>query len=319
MNMPHLSDQAGERMKASLNISQTAALALKKRPQLRPVFARLIPLFEEQEKITRELCEKPHELCSFIPEFNLSFARKGLPYITYFPAENLLEAFIHSAEKLLPVLESMELFQRCLDDLRKIFHEKGLALIEDYLSGAAKSSAETLKDNLPSKEIISFAREYVIAPVLRAQAAKTGLAAKRPWDEEGLWQESYCPFCGSSPIIAWLDKPVIEEKNAFLAGGGGKKHFHCPVCNVNWVFRRSVCPACGKQGSGTVEILHEAGSDSERIDYCAHCRAYHLTVDLRKMFDFPHPDTMALALMHLDIIASRNKLLPLKSVCWNTF
>ena len=97
---------------------------------------------------------------------------------------------------------------------------------------------------------------------------------------EGTWRQGYCPVCGSGPSIAYLDRPVFDEKNAFLAGGGGKKHLHCSLCGTDWTFRRGACPFCGEEGAGVMEILKEAGNAlGERLDWCTRCKTYCPTVD----------------------------------------
>lgn len=302
-----------------MNINQTACYILKKRPVLKPVLEILTPLWETQEKIDRELCERLPSRLPFFPQFDSEHAQKGIPVLTFFPAKDLFAAFEFSVNQMLPVLENFPILAPYKKDLKNILRVKGIDIINFFLTGAKKTIFEDLAGKPVPKETLFFLGEWTIAPVFRALANVSQLAAQKPWDREGAWLEGYCPFCGSFPSLAWLDKPVIEEQNAFLSGGGGKKHFHCQLCNCNWIFMRSVCPACGKHGSGTVEILHETGSKSERIDYCSSCKVYHVTIDLRGMIDSPQPDVMAAGLMHLDMIASQKKLIPLKSSCWNTF
>lgn len=302
-----------------MNINQTANYILKKRPVLKPVLEAFVPLLEMQEAITEQLCKSMPSSLPFLPAFDPGFAQKGLPVSAVFPAENLLESFMFSANQIAPALEKFQVFIPFKEELKNILSDQGIEIIKFFLTGSGENIFENAARKSIPKEILYFWSECAIAPVFRALAQVSQLAAFKPWDREGVWLESYCPFCGSHPSIAWLDKPALEETNAFLTGGGGKKHFHCPLCNCNWIFLRSVCPSCGKHGSGAVQILHETGSAGERIDYCSSCKTYHVTIDLRQMMDTPHLDMMAAGLMHLDVIASQKKLIPLKSSCWNTF
>ena len=135
-----------------------------------------------------------------------------------------------------------------------------------------------------------------------------------------VWTQGYCPVCGSLPVIATLDKRVFDEKNAFLAGGGGKKRLHCGLCATSWTFRRSTCPSCGRQGNEVMEILRESeGANGERLDWCVHCKTYCPTVDLREREAVPDMDAMALGMLHLDMVASRRGLQPLRPSFWNMF
>lgn len=302
-----------------MNINQTANYILKKRPVLKPVLETFLPLLEMQKRIAEDLCDSMRSGLFFFPEFDSGSAQKGVPVLTTFPMENLFEPFMLSLDQMLPYFENFQPIIPHKDYLRNFLQEKAAPIIIFFLTGTGENIFEELTEQSTPKEILYFLGEWTIAPVFRALAQGSQLAEKRPWDLEGAWLESYCPFCGSYPSIAWLDKPVMEEQNAFLAGGGGKKHFHCPLCNCSWIFLRSVCPGCGKHGSGTVEILREIGSTGERIDYCSHCKVYHVTIDLREMIDAPYFDLMAPGMMHLDMIASQKKLIPLKSSIWNSF
>ena len=64
--------------------------------------------------------------------------------------------------------------------------------------------------------------------------------------------------CGALPTLGWLDKPAVDEKNAYLVGGGAKD-LHCGLCGSNWPFRRGACPACGAEGNDVMELLRESG------------------------------------------------------------
>ena len=154
------------------------------------------------------------------------------------------------------------------------------------------------------------------ALALQAQPAK----GEAPWNGAAVWTQGYCPVCGSLPVIATLDKRVFDEKNAFLAGGGGKKRLHCGLCATSWTFRRSTCPSCGRQGNEVMEILRESeGANGERLDWCVHCKTYCPTVDLREREAVPDMDAMALGMLHLDMVASRRGLQPLRPSFWNMF
>ena len=71
--------------------------------------------------------------------------------------------------------------------------------------------------------VLLFAFGFVLAPVLRVLVAQSlPEEGEAPWDAGSQWKQGYCPVCGSFASIGWLDKPMLDEKNAYLAGGGGK-------------------------------------------------------------------------------------------------
>ena len=113
---------------------------------------------------------------------------------------------------------------------------------------------------------------------------------------------------------------MFEEKNAYLAGGGGKKHLHCSLCGTDWVFRRGACPSCGKEGNDVMEMLRESkNAQGERLDWCTKCKTYCPSVDLRERDTTPNLDALALGLLHLDMVAAKKGLHPINPSFWNTF
>lgn len=178
--------------------------------------------------------------------------------------------------------------------------------------------------------LLDFVAGFVVSAVLRAMVLATTTASENapeseneepaPWQKNEIWQQGYCPVCGALPSFSWLDKPGIDHKNAYLVGGGGKKHLYCGVCGADWAFQRGACPACDKKGSDAIEILQESGQkNGERLDWCTSCKGYCPCVDLREREFVPDPDAIALGMMHLDMVAAKKKLRPLRPAFWNMF
>lgn len=305
----------------SLDIDQTISAIIRRRPVLEPVLKSFAPLLKARDEAAAGLISVLRAASIRLPKFDTQKAKAGIPLLADFPGRRLGEPIRMAAEKLLPLFAEQEALRPHLAALEKFFlgaaEEDRESLLEAMLVGSTESMAKIAeKNNLPPA-VLNYVAEFVISAVLRALVAEAG--EENPWDEEAAWRQGYCPVCGSFPSIAWLDRPKVDEKNAFLAGGGGKKHYHCPLCGSNWTFRRSACPACEKEGSETMEILRETDSHGERIDWCTHCKTYCPTIDLREVFDTPNMDVMAPGMMHLDIVASQKKLQPLKYSFWNMF
>lgn len=181
------------------------------------------------------------------------------------------------------------------------------------------------------KLLLDFVAGFVVSALLRAMVLAASTASDggeadaesdepAPWQKNEIWQQGYCPVCGALPSFSWLDKPGFDHKNAYLMGGGGKKHLYCGVCGADWAFQRGACPACDKKGSDAIEILQESGQkNGERLDWCTGCKGYCPCVDLREREFIPDPDALALGMMHLDMVAAKKKLRPLRPAFWNMF
>ena len=263
-----------------------------------------------------------------LPDWSGERAEQGRSLLAGVPLTGLRAAVCRTAETLLPLLcakgdvaahkAALEAFFLAPAQSRG---DRRDALAEAVLAGDSPTFQRLAAEAGLPPEVLEFVAEFVLSPPLRALAAQAGRAGQNaPWDEAGAWRQGYCPVCSSFPVMGWLDKPAFDEKNAFLSGGGGKKHLYCSLCGTSWTFRRGACPACGEEGNGVMEILRESGkSRGERLDWCTKCKSYCPTVDLRESGEVPDMDAMALGMMHLDMVAARKGLSPLKASFWNLF
>lgn len=215
---------------------------------------------------------------------------------------------------------------KCLNDQCRTRLESLAAAFASGESIASLADGSSL-DHL----LLNFVAGFVVSALLRAMVIAATTANDNdapdaeneepaPWQKNEIWQQGYCPVCGALPSFSWLDKPGIDHKNAYLVGGGGKKHLYCGVCGADWAFQRGACPACDKKGSDAIEILQESGQkNGERLDWCTGCKGYCPCVDLREREFVPDPDAIALGMMHLDMVAAKKKLRPLRPAFWNMF
>lgn len=304
--------------------ADTTAFILGRRPVLEPVLHSLEPLFNARDLAAQELGQVLAKSGISLPEFTTNHA--GVPLLAGMQAKGWGALIAQAASRLLPFLLEQNALKPYEEALKTFFlqSEKEVDQREELamtiLNQSDQEFAKIAEQSGMPWEILDFASSFIISAVLRglvllAMAEKT----EAPWDMEGVWQYGYCPVCGSSPIIAWLDMRSFDEKNAFLSGGGGKKHLHCALCGANWPIRRGVCPACGKEGEGVVEIFKEKDSLGERIDCCTKCQTYCPTVDLRELEYIPNMDIMALGMIHLDMVAAEKQLKPIKPSFWNIF
>ena len=325
------------------SVAQTLADVVTRRPVLEPVLRAFEDLLAARSALAGELTAAWTNPAAAggpcPPEWQTERAARGLSLLAGAPLTGLCISVRTSAERLLPLLCAQESLASQRTALEAFFlappvlgpdsePDRRDALARAMLSGDAPAFRNLADEAGLVPELLEFAAEFILSPPLRALAARavqTGQVEREernaaPWDEEGAWRQGYCPVCGSFPVIGWLDKPFFEEKNAFLSGGGGKKHLYCSLCGTNWKFRRGACPSCGKDGNGVMEILRESGAArGERLDWCTSCKTYCPTLDLRENDVIPDMDAMALGMLHLDMVAARKGLGPLKASFWNLF
>lgn len=306
-----------------LNIADTIDMISRRRPVLEGIMRRFQPLLEKRQATVDELVRELKAEGKALPPFAREKSHAGLPLLADPDLSPYMSLLQRAADKMLPALLDFPPLKRHANTLLDFFVKdsaKAQKLFEAFLLGDDASLREAAhKLDMEAGELI-FVTEFILSPFLRALVqAGPGQVDAFPWNEEGVWRQGYCPVCGEAPVIAWLDRPRIDDENTFLVGGGGKKNFHCSLCGASWHFQRGICPACGKEGNGVMEILQQSGAHGERIDFCTLCDSYCPTVDLREFGDVPNMDVMALGMLHMDIVASQKKLQPLKPAFWNMF
>ena len=310
-------------------VAQTLEEIITWRPVLAPVLRSFEPLLSAQEDLVGELTKRLKELGLELPQGQPNRMDQGVSLLAGATFAGFAPAVLTSAEKLLPLLSRMDAVVPYKDALEAFFLKSDKAdaqkieeLVATVVSGNKKNIEGLAQKIEVDPLVLHFVAGFVVAPVLRALTSLVVAAGdEAPWEVGDVWRQGYCPMCGALPTMGWMDKPAIDEKNAFLAGGGGKKHLHCGTCGADWKYRRGACPACGEEGSGVMELLRESGkaAHGERLDWCTKCKSYCPAVDLREREFIPNLDALALGMMHLDMVAARRKLKPVKPSFWNMF
>ena len=321
----------GEHMTESRqSVAQTLEEVITRRPALASILKGLEPLLTVQEGLVPELTIQLAKAQIELPEVSPQRFSQGVSLFSTYGFENLASPIRKSASVLIPMLTSFPAVAPFKDELETLLgavsgEEPDGIRLQDLLRAFAAQDDTSVKKAAENAGIappvLSFALSFIFSPLLRALRKRIqGEAAVTPWDENDTWQQGYCPVCGALPSIAWLERPSNDPRNPYLTSGGGKKHLHCGICGADWRFHRGKCPACGAEGDKLVEILREkTGAFGERIDWCTKCRAYCPTVDMRERETTPNLDALALGMFHLDMIASKKGLKPLRTTFWNTF
>ena len=285
------------------SVEETVSGILARRPVLSPVLQAFAPLLAARAALPAQLKPLLEAAGVRLPAMQRERAAQGYPLLAEVPLAGIGTALRAAAEAMIPLLAAQEIIRPHEAKLRAFFvdaaqgPEAPVALAEAVLNETAESVEKTAAHLDVPVQVLLFAFSFMLGPVLRAlvELSPHGDGKEAPWNVEGTWRQGYCPVCGSGPSIAYLDRPVFDEKNAFLAGGGGKKHLHCSLCGTDWTFRRGACPFCGEEGAGVMEILKEAGNAlGERLDWCTRCKTYCPTVDLRERDTAPDLDALAL-------------------------
>ena len=314
------------------SVEETIAGILARRPVLGPVLNAFGPLLEARASLPETLKPLLESAGLRLPDMRGERASQGVPLLADESLKGIDAPLRAAAGVMLPLLAEQEAVKPYAAKLRGFFLGSGEpdgpamppldALAESVLREDAPVLEKTAVGIGVPPEVLLFAFGFMLGPVLRALAAMRpgGDGKDAPWNAEGAWRQGYCPVCGSNPSIAYLERPVFEEKNAYLAGGGGKKHLHCSLCGTDWVFRRGACPSCGKEGNDVMEMLRESkNAQGERLDWCTKCKTYCPSVDLRERDTTPNLDALALGLLHLDMVAAKKGLHPINPSFWNTF
>jgi len=139
--------------------------------------------------------------------------------------------------------------------------------------------------NVDQKALATFVY-FSVQPCLNLCAEQ--LAVHLPSTDT--WQKGYCPICGSSPGLSFLDHD-------------GDRKLVCSFCWWTWPVKRLACPHCH---SADDQALHYFFSDREedwRVDLCDGCKKYIKTLDTRKITRPLYFPLEQIASLHLDLKA----------------
>lgn len=301
----------------SQTIAETINEVAVKREVFAPIYKAFEPLFILRDSLAEELKALIKQSPFKLPNWDAQKANKGNSLLSNVPLTGLEDIFSFTGSKLFETLISVF---SLVDQKEKIWNmvQDGKLLVG--LSEALLNGDETKLSMLANQcelpiPVLLLSVETILGTVISALVSDFG----NPWDSHpSAWTQGTCPVCGDFPSIAYLEPKIFDEKNAFLEGGGGKKHLHCGLCGTEWHFKRGVCPNCGADDSGTIEILRqEKDSFGERIEWCVKCKTYCPSIDLRERQKMPNMDVQSLAMMYLDFVAKEKGLTPLRPSVWN--
>lgn len=166
------------------------------------------------------------------------------------------------------------LFRRILERVASVLAREGLDVGDlkncspELLESATRASYEG--DWLPSEkaaesaDLFKFALNTALQPFLSACAG-----ALIGFVDQERWRRGFCPICGGSPDLAFLDK----ER--------GARWLLCSRCDTRWLFQRIECPVCGTQDQNALAYFTE-DKGLYRLYVCDKCKCYLKAIDLRQ-------------------------------------
>jgi len=145
--------------------------------------------------------------------------------------------------------------------------------------------------------VLKFILGHMLKPFVEKRTERL-----RPLIENYLWERGYCPICGASPEIS------------FIQGGEGQRWLKCSLCGYDWRFDRLACPCCGEINKAK-EFIRVDGCEHEWVELCPDCHRYIVGIDLRGQTEMS-ADVAAISMVHLDILAQRRGFLPTAESAW---
>ena len=109
--------------------------------------------------------------------------------------------------------------------------------------------------------------ESIVSATLRPFITTYSKALLALVDQER-WRRRYCPICGGSPDLAFLDR----ER--------GARWLVCSRCDTEWLFQRLECPYCGNKDQGALGYFTD-DKGLYRLYVCERCHTYIKAIDLR--------------------------------------
>lgn len=139
------------------------------------------------------------------------------------------------------------------------FHEGDLdRIVRGWLAGEAMDETDV------------YLARAAAGPVLEAHPELAASLRREDADERR------CPTCGGLPQLA-----VFADTGEALVTG--RRRLVCSRCATEWTYARLVCVSCRETNGAMMPILaDEMRLPHIRADACDTCRAYLITVDVRK-------------------------------------
>jgi len=274
-------------MKTLEQLKQTAQTISNLRPAYREILDFYKEVFRVQEESLKDIQLPP---IMIEPDLLKIKQKNELPLID--PSEFLIDLkaatrtfadICDLATDLAPGLSSNARF------LKKTLSETAFDL-EPLFSALVNRHEKVIQDisrllDVPMNELSLFG--YLsLAPSIRACREQLEIyLAHAPELQKG-----YCPVCGNSPNMAFLDQE-------------GRQYLHCSFCCHEWKSGRMGCVFCKNNEKDMQHYFFNEEEKEYRVKLCDHCHRFIKLVDLRQMNREFFPNLEMIATLHLDMQA----------------
>ncbi|MFZ5518939.1 MAG: formate dehydrogenase accessory protein FdhE [Candidatus Zhuqueibacterota bacterium] len=142
-----------------------------------------------------------------------------------------------------------------------------IELVQHYLSENTEYFIQLSEQLKIESSLLVFIAKTTSLPFIEAY-----LDLFKPYlaDVNKTWEQSLCPFCGSIPAMARLEKE------------SGQRHLWCAVCHTEWTFVRNRCPYCDYENLEQNRYFFEEHDSLYRVYVCDQCKRYLKTIDENK-------------------------------------
>ena len=161
------------------------------------------------------------------------------------------------------------------------------ALFTSLLNGDDKKFEEVAKELGAEKNVLAFITYSSLKPSITLCAEQLSIYL----DKKDLWQQGYCPICGSPPVLSMLQ-------------GEGKRFLICSFCWHKWPVKRVFCPFCNTTDSSIVHYFFSENEKEYRVYTCENCKKYIKTIDTKNAERRIYPSLEHVVTLHLDMKAN---------------
>jgi FdhE protein len=270
-------------------VTETIDRVARQRPSHKEVLTFLKEVVTEQFKIKPEIetHSVPMDKALILKKTTEGFplVDKGDLKLDFASATTLFKALCKVLKRNSKVSKDVEKIEELIGgqglDLEALF-DKTAADDGEYIASLSE------KLNLRT-DILAFLAENSLRPVFEAYAQDL-----QEHVDQDSWWKSYCPICGSKPVMAEL---VGQERKRFLI---------CSCCGYEWRFKRIQCPYCENEERRQFKYFFTEEEDrAYRVETCQKCKKYIKTVDTEELDEEFIPSVEDVGTLYLDVLAKK--------------
>jgi FdhE protein len=258
---------------------------------LRPAYTEMVDIYElifiaqedSKRRINIDPIQIPNDTLSIKLKENFALINTAEFIIDIEAAENLFVAICETVRKnSAPPAASA---QKILDSMNSDLDPQ--RLFSNILNGNDEHIEAAAKALNIEKNILAFITYSSIKPSVRLCAEQ--LCAYL--DKQDPWQKSYCPICGSPPVLSMLE-------------GEGERSLICSFCWHKWPVKRVFCPFCDTTDNQQLQYFFSEEEKEYRVYTCENCNKYIKTIDARNAERIIYPPLEQVVTLHLDMQAN---------------